>query len=161
MPQARLHLDSGLHFTAETGSGFRVEMDSRADDAPQTAATPMELQLVALGGCTAMDVISILRKMRQRVTSYGLHVSGDRAERHPRVYTTVLVNHRLHGHGVADANVRRAIQLSMDRYCSVFNMLYPRVAIREQYEIIDDDTGAVTTGEVFRSDAEAAGSAAG
>ncbi len=159
--EARLHLDSGLHFTAETARGFRVEMDSKAGDAPPTAPTPIELQLVALGGCTAMDVISILRKMRQDISAYDLHLAGDRAEDHPRVYTSIMVTHRFRGHGIGETNVERAIQLSMDRYCSVFNMLYPGVAIREQYEVIDEDTGAVSTGEVVRSDAEAPGTAAG
>ena len=159
--EARLHLDAGLHFTAETGSGFRLELDSKVGEGALTAPTPMDLQLVALGGCTGMDVISILRKMRQDVTAYDLHLTGDRAEGHPRVYTSVLVTHRFRGRDVGATNVHRAIQLSMDRYCSVFNMLYPGVRIRERYEIADEAGAAVATGDVYRSKEEPSSSAAG
>ena len=75
-----------------------------------------------------------------------------RAQDHPRVYTAVLMTHRIRGRDLNQANVRRAIALSMDRYCSVFAMLYPGVDIRERYEMTDDATGAVTAGDVHRGD---------
>ena len=77
--EVTLHLESDLRFTATTGSGFSIELDSHLGDDSTTAASPMELLLVALGGCTAMDVISVLRKMRQDVTSYDVRLSGERA----------------------------------------------------------------------------------
>ena len=149
--ETRLHLVDELRFTATTPNGHTVELDSHADG-PPTAATPMQLQLVALGGCTAMDTISVLRKMRQDVTSYDVRLSAERAEEHPRVYTSILMTHELRGHAIVEANVHRAIQLTMTRYCPVFAMLYPTVAIRERYEITDDDTGVVVAGEVSRED---------
>lgn len=145
-----LQLIDGLHFSATTGSGHTVEMDSHPQDEDMVAASPMELQLVALGGCTAMDVISILRKMRQDVAEYTVALSGERAEEHPKVYTSVDVIHRLHGHEISEDSVRRAIELTVERYCPVFNMLYPRVAIRELYEIVDTATGGRIDGEVRR-----------
>jgi putative redox protein len=158
--EATLHLESGLRFSATTGSGFRIELDSRLNpEDALTAPSPMELQLVALGGCTAMDVISILRKMHQDVTDYDLRLTGDRAPEHPRVYTTVQIIHSVRGRELVEVNVHRAIQLTMDRYCPVFAMLYPRVAVTERYELIDDGTGAtLATGDVARSvEAPAAG----
>lgn len=149
---ATMTLIDGLRFTAETGSGHRVELDSRTDDAPLAAPSPMELQLVALGGCTAMDVISILRKMRQEVKEYTLQLTGERASEHPKVYTTIDVVHRLRGRGIAEDSVRRAIQLTIERYCPVFNMLYPKVDIRELYTIEDATSGATVEGVVARAD---------
>jgi putative redox protein len=152
--EAVLRLKDGLRFTATTASGFEVELDSAVDaDAPLSAPSPMELQLVALGGCTAMDVISILRKMRQDVTSYEVGLAHTRSPEHPRVYTSVQIAHRLRGSGIGEANVRRAIALTMTRYCPVFAMLYPKVAITERFEITDEQTGAVVAGEASAEDA--------
>ena len=149
--ETRLHLVDELRFTATTPNGHTIELDSHVDG-PPTASTPMQLQLAALGGCTAMDTISILRKMRQDVMSYDVRLSAERAEAHPRVYTSILMIHELRGHAIVEANVHRAIRLTMTRYCPVFAMLYPTVAIRERYEITDGDTGAVVSGEVSRED---------
>ena len=146
--ETRLHLVEGLHFVGTPPSGHAIGLDSNVGDAAPVAATPMELQLVALGGCTAMDTISILRKMRQDVTAYDVRLSSERASEHPRVYRSIVMTHEVRGRGVSEANVRRAIQLTMTRYCPVFAMLYPKVDIRERYEITDEDTGAVTAGDV-------------
>jgi putative redox protein len=144
--EATLHLESGtgLHFSAVTGSGFRIELDSVIGEGELVAPTPMELQLVALGGCTAMDVISILRKTHDDVTAYDAHLSGERAAEHPQVYTTISITHLIRGRAVHEANVRRAIELTMQRYCPVFAMLYPAVTILEHYEITEEvvDAGA-------------------
>jgi putative redox protein len=144
-----LRLGSGLEFTATTPSGFELKLDSRVDPAAAPAGpSPMEVLLTALGGCTGMDTIAILRKMRQDVTSYEVRLSHTRAEEHPRVYTTISLRHILHGRGIAEANVQRAIELTMLRYCPVFAMLHDRVEIREWYEITDEETGSVLEGEV-------------
>ena len=157
MPSDRetvLRLRDGLRFTATTPSGFEVELDSAVEPAEAVSApSPMELQLVALGGCTAMDVISILRKMRQDVTSYEVGLTHTRAAEHPKAYTSVQIVHRLRGRGVAEANVRRAIALTMTRYCPVFAMLYPKVAITERFEISEEQTGALLSGDASAEDA--------
>lgn len=153
--EVTLRLENGLRFVADTGSGFKLALDSRSDDSSMSAPSPMEVQLVALGGCTAMDVISILRKMRQVVTSYDVRLTGERAPEHPRVYTNVIIEHNLRGMDVGRDQVHRAIQLTMTRYCPVFAMLYPTVAIREHFRIVDDGTGATVEGDVEREDAGA------
>ena len=144
-----LHLQEKLRFMATTPSGFRLVLDSVATPDEQLAGpTPMELQLVALGGCTAMDVISILRKMREDVTDYDVGLTHTRAAEHPKAYTSIQLRHIVRGRDVSEANVRRAIELTMIRYCPVFAMLHPTVAISERYELIDEVTGAVTAGDV-------------
>jgi putative redox protein len=143
----RLHRD--LQFTATTPSGFHVELDSVVNAAGALAApTPMEIQLVALGGCTAMDVISILRKMRLDVVDYQVHLTNERAAEHPKIYTSIALRHVVRGHDLSEANVRRAIELTMTRYCPVFAMLHPTVAITERYELIDESSGTTVSGEV-------------
>ena len=83
----------------------------------------MELLLVGLGGCTGMDVISILRKKRQQVTGYEVHVSGIRAEENPMVFVEISVEHIITGHDIQPEAVARAIQLSEERYCGAGAML--------------------------------------
>lgn len=144
-----LRLKEKLAFDVHTPSGFDFVIDSGVDAAePLTGPTPMELQLVALGGCTGMDAISILRKMRQDVTGYEVRLTQTRATAHPKVYTAVQLTHALRGRNLSEANVRRAIELTMARYCPVFHMLYPNVEISERFEITDDASGAVTAGDV-------------
>jgi putative redox protein len=103
------------------------------------AATPMELLLLALGSCTGVDVISILKKKRQRVTDYRIEVSGDRREDHPRAYTKMFVKHIVHGRGVSPEAVAQAIELSDTKYCSVAATLRGAAEIVTTYEIIEDE----------------------
>jgi putative redox protein len=102
-----------------------------------------------------MDVISILRKMRQEVTSYEVVVTGERAEEHPRVYTSIDVRHIVRGAPLAESSVRRAIQLSISGYCPVYAMLSPAVPITVRYEVTDEGTNAEAQGTVERAAAEA------
>jgi len=144
-----LHLAEKLKFHVRTPSGFEFVIDSAVDPSMALAGpTPMELQLVALGGCTAMDTISILRKMRQDVTGYDVRLTHTRAAEHPKVYLTVQLTHVVRGRNLSEPNVRRAIELTMARYCPVFHMLYPKVDISERYELIDEAAGTTVTGEV-------------
>jgi len=103
-----------------------------------SAATPMELLLLALGGCTAVDVVSILKKKREQVTSYRVEVSGTRREEHPRAYTRMEVRHVVTGRGVSEKAVAQAVELSETKYCSVAATLRPGVEIVTTYEIIED-----------------------
>ena len=147
--QTIVHFRENLHFTATTPSGFDVDIDSSATaDGALSAPTPMEMQLVALGGCSGMDVISILRKMRQDVTSYDVRLANVRAAEQPGAYTSIDMLHAVRGRDVGESNVRRAIELSMQRYCPIYAMLHPAVAITERYEIVDETTGAAITGVV-------------
>ena len=103
------------------------------------AATPMELLLLALGSCTGVDVISILKKKRQRVTDYRIEVSGDRREDHPRAYEKMFVKHIVRGRGVSPEAVAQAIELSDTKYCSVAATLRGAAEIVTTYEIIEDE----------------------
>ena len=131
-----------VHFAGEdlfigvTPSGHAqvIETDSQRS----SAATPMELLLVALGGCTAVDVISILRKKRERVTAYRVEVSGERREEHPRKYTRMEVRHVLRGRKLSERAVAQAVELSEEKYCSVAASLRPGVEIVSSYEIEEE-----------------------
>jgi putative redox protein len=92
-------------------------------------SSPMELILVGLGGCTAMDVISILQKKRQDVTSFEVVLHGERAADHPKVYTEITMEYIVTGHGVDLESVQRAVELSEGKYCSVNGMLKQSVKI--------------------------------
>jgi putative redox protein len=104
-----------------------------------SAATPVELLLIALGSCTAVDVVSILRKKREQLTDYRVEVSGERRTEHPRSYTRFTVRHILRGHKLSEAAVARAIELSETKYCSVAATLRPAAEIVTSYEIIEED----------------------
>src|SRR5579884_3597087 len=110
---ARVTLVGPMRFEATSGSGHTIAMDTNVEGGGEdTAASPMELVLMALAGCTGMDVISILRKKRQDVTGYEINVRGVRAETHPMVYTHITVEHVVTGHRVDPAAVARAVELS-------------------------------------------------
>jgi putative redox protein len=99
----------------------------------------MELLLLALGGCTGVDVISILKKKRQHVTDYRIEVSGERRDEYPRKFTRLYVKHIVCGHGVTEQAVAQAIELSETKYCSVAATLRGGVEIVTSYEIIEDN----------------------
>jgi putative redox protein len=124
-------------FVGTTPSGHAQVVDT--DSARSCAATPMELLLLALGSCAGVDVISILKKKRQRVTDYRIEVSGERREDHPRAYTRLFVKHIVRGHGVSDQAVEQAVKLSDEKYCSVAATLRGTAEILTSYEIIEDD----------------------
>jgi len=142
-----LELLQAMQFRVHTGSGHDVVIDASSDVGGMDGGPgPTELLLSALAGCAAMDVISILRKMRKDVTSYRVDAHGEQSATHPRKFTTVVVTHRLAGPNVHEANVRRAIALSMARYCPVYAVLAPAVQIEERYEITNPATLAVISG---------------
>ena len=118
-----------------SGHAHVVETNSQRS----IASTPMELLLLALGSCTGVDVISILKKKRQRVTDYRIEVSGERREDQPRAYTRMFVKHIVHGRGVSPKAVAQAIELSDTKYCSVAATLRGAAEIVTSYEIIEDE----------------------
>lgn len=99
----------------------------------------MELLLIALGSCTGVDVISILKKKRQMVTDYRIEVSGERREEFPRSYTRLNVKHIVRGRGLSELAVARAIELSDQKYCSVAATLRGSAEIVTSYEIVEED----------------------
>jgi len=135
---ATVRLETGMLFDAEAGSGHHVTLDAAEHDGGQNAGfRPMELLLVGLGGCTGMDVISILRKKRQQVTGYEVRVSGIRAEDHPMVFVEITVEHIVTGHHIQPAAVERAIQLSEERYCGAGAMLGKVAHLTHTFRIVE------------------------
>lgn len=119
-------------FLALTPSGHAVPFDS--DRESNKAPGPMEMLLVALGACTATDVVSILKKKRQKLESLDIEVSGERATEPPTVWVKLEVVYKLKGE-LEDKAVRDAIQLSEDKYCSVSAMLRKTAKLTFRYEI--------------------------
>lgn len=107
-----------LRFGALSSRGAQITLDSAGE-----YFSPMQLLLAALGGCTGMDVVSILKKMRQDVTGYRVEVDGERAQDHPRVWTEITIRHLVEGNNIQREMVERAVNLSEEKYCSVSAML--------------------------------------
>jgi putative redox protein len=124
--------NQGLLFEGVTSDG-RVDLASGLDPAG-SGSSPMDLLAVALGSCTAMDVLSILNKMRQPVEAFTVEVSGTRAEEHPKRYTSLEVVYKLKG-DLDEAKVARAVELSETRYCGAQATLRPGVPIASRFEI--------------------------
>jgi putative redox protein len=124
-------------FVATSPSGHAITLDS--DRESNKAAGPMELVLMALGACTATDVVTILEKKRQKLDSLEIICSGERAKQAPTVWVRLEILYRLRGQ-LEEAAVRHAIQLSEDKYCSVAAMLRKTAALSWRYEILAADT---------------------
>jgi putative redox protein len=136
-------LQEGLVFRGHTSTGHDLMLDS--SDGGGRGPTPMSLVVLALAGCTGMDVISILRKMREDVTGYEVQVRGERAREHPRIYTHVTVEHIVRGRELKEANVARAVELSATRYCPVSAIIGASGTVTHTYRIIED-SGVAATG---------------
>ena len=134
---ARLRYAGGEAFVAESQRGHAMVTSFAHDQL--TALSPMELILVALGGCTGADVVSILEKKRQRVTGYKIEVRGERRAEHPRIYTTIEVIHYVRGHSIDPKAVQHAIELSETKYCSVSAMLAASARVKMRYEITNEE----------------------
>jgi len=129
-------LKSQRQFIAETGSGHHLILD---DAAGATGAKPIELVAVALAGCTAFDVVTMVRqKHHQKLTGYEVFVEADQAQRPPQVFTTIRVRHLLTGIGILKDAVEQAIQLSEEKYCSVGAMLKSNAKVETTYEIKEE-----------------------
>jgi putative redox protein len=131
-------LQAQRQFIAETGSGHHLVLD---DAAGGTGPKPIEFVAVALAGCTAFDVITILRqKHHQKVTGYEVVVEADQADRPPQVFTTVRIRHIVTGIGVDESALAHAIQLSEEKYCSVGAMVAKSAKLEATHEIREDET---------------------
>jgi putative redox protein len=122
---------------ARTASGMVIDLDGDPPEGDGEAPGPMETLLAALAGCTAMDVASILRKKRQSVEHYEISVEGESAGEHPRVFTTIRVEHRVRGEVSREA-LRRSIELSATRYCPVSATLSALATIEHHYRLVDE-----------------------
>ncbi len=129
-------LNEDLKFEGLTPSNHVVKMDTKPEEGKESLGpTPMELLLVALGGCTAMDVISILQKMREDVRDFRIEIEGERAPEHPKYYTKIHLKYIVVGKNIKEENVKKAIELSQEKYCSVSANLKGKSEVSFSYEI--------------------------
>lgn len=130
----------GLSLIGKASSNHWVPMDTIEDfDGNNAAAKPLELVLLGLGGCTSMDVISILTKMRAPITDFEMEMEAEQASQHPKVLTSIKMKYIFYGdkENIKTKDIERAIELSETTYCSVSNMLAKAVPIERSYEIRD------------------------
>jgi len=126
----------GLSFVARADSNHWVSMDGLPEFGGHDGGSrPKELLLMALGGCTASDVVSILKKKRAPVERVDIHLTADQADEHPQVFTKIHVEYVVFGDGIKPADVERAIELSETKYCSVSAMLRPAIEITHSYRL--------------------------
>ena len=138
-----LNTRSNMGFVAETGSGHTLMMDGAPDAAkPENggqnlAARPMELLLAGTGGCTAYDVVLILKRGRHEVHGCSVKLSAERAETEPKVFTRINMHFTVTGKGLPAAAVERAIALSHEKYCSASVMLGKTAQISTSFEVLE------------------------
>lgn len=140
----------GMRVDARTASGFAITFDTEESGDQRAGPSPMEAVLVALASCTSMDISSILRKKRQAAVAYEIAISGERSEEHPRVYTSIVVEHRVTGDVEPEA-LRRSVELSATRYCPVSAMLSASVRIEHRFRLMRDaqDPGPLSASVVI------------
>ncbi len=128
-------LGRNMQFEGTTESGQTVKLDSTKDKAAAIGPSPVEMVLQALGGCTAMDIVSILQKMRRTITSLTLEIEGERREEYPRIFTHIHIFYKLISPDATEQELERAIRLSEEKYCSVSGMLRPAAKITTNHEL--------------------------
>lgn len=140
---ARIKWVQDVMFLAESGSGHAVVMDGAPEYGGRNLGPrPMEMLLMGLGGCTSFDVMTILKKSRQDVTSCEAELSAERADEVPAVFTKIHVHFVVKGRKLKDAQVKRAVDLSAEKYCSASIMLGKAgVEITHDYEIVEEAAG--------------------
>ena len=136
--KARVKWQGGVAFAGEADSGHTLIMDGSPEAGGRNqGARPMELLLLGLGGCTAFDVVEILRKGRQAMTACEVELEAERAPEPPKVFTRIHLHFRVAGAGLDRAKVARAIELSTEKYCSATAMLEKTAQITHDFEIVD------------------------
>lgn len=137
---AKLTCKQGMAFTGVANTGVQIPMDTVLEHGGSgEGATPMELILMGVGGCTAMDVISILQKKRLAIQKFEIVLHADRAAEHPKVFTDITIEYVITGKGIDQESVERAIDLSENKYCSGIAMMRKAANIKTSYRIIEGD----------------------
>ena len=135
---AKISWVEGALFVAEGGSGHTITMDGAPDVGGRNLASrPMEVVLMGMGGCTAIDVVSMLRKQRQDILGVEVSLSGERAGDHPMVYTEVKVVYTVRGRRLNKALVERAVSLSDEKYCSATAMIRKSGSITHEVVLVE------------------------
>lgn len=135
--RARIKWIEAFCLMGESGSGHAVVLDGAPEIGGRNVGIrPMEMILIGLGGCTAMDVLGILRKQRQAVTDCVIEVEAQRRDDHPKVFNKIHLHFVVTGHDLKESQVKRAIDLSAEKYCSVSAMLGKTAEITYDHEIV-------------------------
>jgi len=139
MVEAKVVLMKDMQFSGTSTSGHLLNMDADDNSGGHNAGfRPMELLLVGFGGCSGMDVISILRKKKQQVTAFEINVKGEKTDTAPKIYKSVHIEYVVTGKDVKKEAIERAISLSLDKYCSVGATLAKAGAITHSYRIVEE-----------------------
>jgi len=140
---AKVTWKNGMSFTGSADTGFELPLGADPSvGGANDGFRPLELMAVSLAGCTAMDVISILRKKQQDVTAFEVQVSAEQQHEHPHVFTRAVITYLVTGHNIAEAAVVRAIELSATKYCPAQTMLAKAFPMDLVYEIYEENDGA-------------------
>lgn len=135
--KSRVVLEDGMHFTGEL-EGFKIPVDADPEFGGMgKGPKPKGLTLTSLAGCTAMDVVSILRKMKAEIEAFSVEAEADVAEDHPKVFEKIRITYLVKGKGLTREKVEKAVQLSQEKYCGVAAMLQKAAAI--EYEIVIEE----------------------
>jgi putative redox protein len=141
--KARIKWVEQVSFLGESGSGHSVLMDGAPDAGGRNLGfRPMEMLLLGLGGCTAFDVVMILKRGREPVTDCVVDMDAERAATEPKVFTRIAMKYRISGRGLDPQKVERAVHLSAEKYCSATAMLAKTAQISHEIEIIDIQSGS-------------------
>ena len=140
--KSRVKWVEAMTFVGESGSGHSVVMDGPPESGGRDLGIrPMEMLLLGMGGCTAFDVVMILRKARQQIVDCVVDIDAARADTDPKVFTQIHVHFVVTGHDLSDRQVARAVELSAEKYCSASIMLGKTATITHDYEIVDSAAG--------------------
>jgi putative redox protein len=126
-----------MTFIGKAGTNHLVPMDTTPDFGGDSSATkPLELLLLALGGCTGMDIVSLFKKMRVDFSGIEMNLTAERSEEHPNVYTKIDLEYVIYGRGMDEEKVKRAVELSQEKYCSVSAMLRKSCPVNYTWRVI-------------------------
>lgn len=138
--KARVKWVEDVMFLGESGTGHTVVMDGPEESGGHgTGMRPMELLLLGMGGCTSYDMITMLKKSRQDVKDCVVEITSERSDEIPKVFTKIHVHYKITGKNIKEAHVKRAVDLSIEKYCSATIMLEKTAEISHDYEIIEVD----------------------
>ncbi|HET6514171.1 MAG TPA: OsmC family protein [Thermodesulfovibrionales bacterium] len=138
MMEARVKYVDGLQFVGEASSGHALVMDGDTKfGGSNTAVRPTELLLIGLGGCSGMDVVSILKKKQQEVRGLEINIKGEKAETYPQRFTDITMEFVVTGSKISEEAVKRAVELSMEKYCSVKATIEGSAKITFSYRIVE------------------------
>ena len=139
MPKAKITYVNKMQFVGEADSGHAIVMDADPESGGKnTGLRPMELLLVGIGGCSGMDIVSILKKKKQTISGLEINVNGQKAESYPQKFTGIDIEFIIKGKNISEEAVKRAVQLSMEKYCSVKASLEGSANINYAYKIIEE-----------------------